>query len=448
MRVIILSSLFYPEIAANAKRMTDLAEALASRGHEVAVVAAPLHRQRGAFPAISPGAPGGREVDDHGIKIVRTFMYEPAKKTFFRRLLGVLSFALSSPFGALRLRGRYDLLVTISPSMFSGVSASIVSGLRRIPFIFDVQDIYPETAVQLGVLKNKTLIRMARWLERFIYQAAAKIVVISQGFRADITQQKGISADKVAVIPNWADTEIFRPMRGDGFKRAHGLQGKFVVMFAGNIGLAQRLRTVIEAARTLRKYTDIQFVLAGEGVEKERLVQLSGAYNLKNVTFLPGRPHVEMPALLAAADVCLVHLHKNPLGKITIPCKTYEYMAAGKPILMGASGEGKNLVEEAQCGLAFEPENPERLVEALLQLYENRGDLARLGENGRRYVAEKFSKGKVTADYIELLESMAGEPLTGDLVGKGGKQRNGDPCNRRFRSRRCAAGPGVARARS
>ncbi|MGE5576640.1 MAG: glycosyltransferase family 4 protein [Syntrophothermus sp.] len=406
MRVIILASLFYEDTAATAKRMTHLAEDLVAQGHEVVAITGSLRGEGRSASGLRPRAWMQTE-DYHGIKVIRTWTYVPGKKTFIRRLVGFLSFMASSPFAVARLKGKYDVLVAVSPPLFSGISAFIISRLKRVPFVFDVEDIYPETAIVLGVLKNTFLIRVNRWLERFIYRVAAKIVVISEGFKVDITIQKRVKEAKVRVIPNWADWSAFKPVNADGLRNEQGWQNKFVVMFAGNVGLAQGLTTLIEAARMLEAHPDIQFVIAGEGIEKERLIKLSESYRLSNMTFLPARPHVKVPELLAAADVCLVHLRRNSLYRITIPSKTYEYMAAGKPVLMGALGEAQDLVEKAGCGIGFVPEDAEDLAASVLKLYKHPEQRKAMGENGRRHAVENYHRHDVTGKYIQVLQEVA-----------------------------------------
>ena len=437
MRVILLTSLFYPEIGANAKRMTHLAEDLQKRGDEVIVVTAFPYYTNKTLPQEYKGKFISLE-SYKGIKVIRTFTYLPSSKTPLRRLLTFSSFMLSSVFALLYLKGRYDLLITISPPLFSGVSAFIISRLKRIPFIFDLQDIYPETAVSLGVLKDGFTLSLAQGLERFIYRKAEAISVISSGFK-DNLRKKGVPDRKVHIIPNWVDIELFNPefkddlSAGSPVYRASGrertaeagpsaglaaeagkirkelnLDNKFVVMFAGNLGLAQGLQTLVKCAKLLRENKDIEFVFVGEGVERENLVNLIKKYSLSNLRFISGQPNKKMPAYLSLANVCLAHLRRGEIWKMTIPSKIYEYMAMGKPIIIGVDGEAKRLIESANCGVYVQPEDPERLSKAILKLYKDKQLCFEYGKRGRSYVRKNYSRRKIVDEYISVVTKIGG----------------------------------------
>jgi len=404
MNVLIVTSLFYPEIAANAKRMAHLAEGLRRKGHGVSVIT--------AFPYYSTSKDIGKYkgkwiVKDQyqGIPVIRTYTY-PSRRygNLFTRLWSFLSFMLSSIFGAFKIKGKIDVVVTISPPFFSFFSGYVISRIKRASLVLDIQDIYPETLVALGFLKNKIAIRLLEWLERFFYRKAKGMTAISEAFRQDF-MNKGAEVQGVEVVPNWVDADVFQPMDSGGLRKEYGLDGKFVVMFVGTMGFAQGLENVIEAARLLWDHQDgIEFVFLGEGVEKGRLEELVWQYRLPNFIFIPSMPNSEIPRFLSLADACLVYLRKNELYKITIPCKTYEYMAMGKPVIMGVEGEALELIRKGDCGIGVELESPCDLAKAILGMCKDRDLVRELGKRGREYLVANFNREKIVSRYIDLLK--------------------------------------------
>lgn len=405
MKVIILSSLFYPEVAANSKRMTHLAEGLKERGHDVVVIT--------GYPYYSTSKGLGKYKgkwlvrDQHrGIPLIRTYTYFPPHYgNLLHRLLCFLSFSVTSILGATRIRGKVDVVVTISPPfpiMFSGY---VISLMKRAPLVLDIQDIYPETLVALGLLRNRVAIKLLEQIEKFFYKKAKVIAAISEGFRMNFIC-KGVSPQNVSLIPNWADTNQFKPIAHNDLRKKYGFGDTFVVMFVGTMGPAQGLRNVVEAARILKDYQKvITFVFLGEGIEKGQIIHLVKQYQLTNFTFIPAQPHHEIPAFVSIADTCLVYLIKNELFEITIPCKTYEYMAMGKPIIMGVQGDAMRLVEEGGCAVAVKPELPEDLARAILEMYKDNASAIEMGMRGREYAEAHFSREKVVNKYIRMLET-------------------------------------------
>jgi len=403
-RVLIITSLFHPEIAANAKRMTHLAEGLKEDGHDVSVIT--------AFPYYSTSRDlskyKGRWFvkDQHrGIPIIRTYIYSPGKYgNILKRLFAFLSFMISSIFGSLKIKGKADTVITISPPFTSLFSGYVISRIKRGALILDIQDIYPETLIELGFLKNKMIIALLEWIEKFFYRNAGGIAAISKGFRHNFIK-KGADPNGVKVISNWVDTDQFKTNRNKGLSSKYSLNGKFVIIFMGTIGFAQGLENVIEAADIIREYqNDIKFIFLGEGIEKEKHIKSVEKYGLSNFIFIPPKPNSEIPKYLSLADACLVYLRKNDLYNITIPCKTYEYMAMGKPIIMGVGGDGLKLIEAANCGMGVEPESPQELAKVILKLYNNRNIGKKMGKNGRQYVIENFKREKVISQYIDLIQ--------------------------------------------
>lgn len=404
MKVLIITSLFYPEIAANAKRMTHLAEGLKENGHDVSVIT--------AFPYYSTTEylkkyKGKWIVEDQyqEISVIRTYTYSPGKySNLFERLWTFLSFTISSIYGSFKVKGEVDAIITISPPFFSLFSGYLISRIKKCSLVLDIQDIYPETLVALGFLKNKAAVSILEWLEVFLYRKAKGMVAISDGFKQDFISKRA-DPEWVEVVHNWVDVDLFQPVNSNNLRGEYGLNGKFVVMFLGTIGFAQGLESLVEAANLLKNYqNEIEFVFLGGGVEKGKLIQLIEKYGLPNFTFILPKPNSEIPGFLSLADVCLVHLKKNSLYEITIPCKTYEYLAMGKPVIMGVKGDALRVIEQGKCGIGVEPESPEELANAILKLYQNKDLAIDMGKNSRNHAISNFSKEKMISRYIALIE--------------------------------------------
>jgi glycosyltransferase involved in cell wall biosynthesis len=399
-KVLIVTSLFFPEIAANSIRMTALAEKLSEEGSDVTVVT--------AFPYCS-SASGHvwyksklvAKESYNGINIVRTYTFVPKKSTIYKRFLTFLTYMFSSTVYSIFTRKKFDIVVCISPPFFSLMTALIMSKIRHTPFIIDIQDLYPDTAIELGKLKNNLLIRIWRAIETTIYKNASAIIVISQGFKSEIIK-KGINSNKIFVINSWVNTNRFHPEKVPNRKKTLGLADYFVVLFLGTIGYAQGAENIVETAAMVSKHKKIKFLFIGGGVEKNRIMQKTQDAQIDNVLFLPPQPFEKIPSFINAADVCLVSLVRRRLYEITIPCKTYEYLAMGKPIIMAAKGEAASLIRDNNCGIVTEPECPEALRDAVLDIYNDPQEAERLSKNSR-LAALKYSEKVLLPEYKKLI---------------------------------------------
>ena len=409
MNILIITINYFPEIGGIARITTELSESLKKCGHEVTVVTAFPHHPYGIVSKEYRGKLLQRE-EFNGIKLIRTYIYASPKKHFLTRILNYGSFTVTSVLGGL-LSGKHDVVFTMFPPPLLGISAYLVSKVKQVPVVLNVEDIWPDGPVALGEIKNKYLIKFLEAVERFVYKKAERILVISKGFKRDI-ENKGIDADKIDVAPNWVDIDFITPgCRKNSIREKYSLDDKFVVMFAGTIGLAQGLECVIDAAKLLSHQKDILFVFVGEGVMKKKLQQKAEEYALENVMFIPVQPREYIPKFLAAADVCLVTLQRKPVFAITIPCKTYEIMAAARPVIINVEGDARELVEEANCGIAIEPENPKQLAEAIIKLYGDDELRLKLGQNGRNYVVKHYSIDTI----IKLFETTLRKTISNTL---------------------------------
>lgn len=406
MKILVINQHFYPEVAATAHLMTELCADLVELGHEVTVVAGkPSYRSE---MVLKSGSGSLIEKDNvFGVNVVRTYNYAPTERTLVRRLFHYLTFFLFSIVGAF-LAGRVDVTMVLStPPLMNGITANILRVFRGIPYVYNVQDLYPDVAVELGVLRSRYIIRSCERLERYLYDHAAKIVVIGKQLREKLLE-KGVPADKVEEISNWADTDLIVPTdKVNDFSVRCGLESKFVVQYAGNIGLSQTLESVLQCARMLSKYKDILFLLIGGGSSKDGLQRLANQMNLTNVTFLPPEPRESLADVFASADVSLIPL-KRGYTQYMVPSKVFSIMASGRPFI-AALDRGSTvwqIVQDSDCGLWVEPENPKALAGAIEKLYHD-GDLRRrLGQNGRQEAERRFSRAVNTVKYDELFRTV------------------------------------------
>ncbi len=279
----------------------------------------------------------------------------------------------------------------------------MLARMKRCPYVFIVADIWPESAVQLGVLRNRLLIRLAEWLEWSTYLRSGAVWSVTASIRQALLR-RGLPEQQIFLLPNGVDTEKFQPSDQAQARAALGWESGFTVLYAGTIGLAQGLRTVVDAAEQLQNETDIRLVLMGEGAAKEELVAEAQRRRLTNITFLSAQPHDRMPLVLAAADACLVPLRKLPLFEGALPSKIYEAMACARPIVLAVDGEARQLIaQQAGAALYVEPESPTALAQAIRQL-RDQPELARqLGERGREFVKAHFDRDQLVASLEERL---------------------------------------------
>lgn len=409
MRILILSQYYAPEPLPKAQ---ELAEGLRDRGHEVTVLT--------GFPNYPSGTlyPGYRirpwTVEAaQGLKIIRLPLFPDHSKSRIRRIANYVSFALAASILGPFLCGKTDAMFVIHPPLTIGVAAWMLSGVRRTPFVYGVADLWPDTVVASGMLRSPGLIGVLRRLEKFIYGRAQAVAPVSPGMAVRLAG-RGVPEHKIRVIPDWADERVYGPQSPDpALATRLGMSGKFNVVFAGQLGLAQKLDTLLQAAQILRPHTDIQFVIVGDGVERVRLQQEAETRHLTNVRFVGRVPSGEMPSIYALADVLLAHLSAHPIFEISIPAKTYAYMACGKPVLMAAEGDAAEVIRSSGGGLTCPPENPEALAKTVERFFRMRpADREALGRRGRDCFLSRFSRSVVLRQCESLLESIAHASVT------------------------------------
>lgn len=406
MRVLILSQYYTPEPV---PKPSELAEALARRGHMVSVLT--------GFPNYPSGnlydgfrlRPMARSTVD-GIPVVRAYEYPYHGTRAIGRMLNYATFMVAAPLASLFVP-TCDVIYVWHPPLTVGVAAAIIARLRRVGFVYDVQDIWPESALLSGLLKEGPLVRFMARLERVVYRQADHLLVVTEGARQNLLA-KGVPPEKVSVGNHWIDERAFapgEPAARDATRAAHGWGDRFVLLFAGNIGLVQGLDTVVDAAAALPSASDAIIAIVGDGTDRHRLQNRVRELGLGHrVQFLERRPMAAMPPLFAAADALLVHLRKSELSRLVIPTKTLAYLAAGRPIVMAMEGAAADLVTDAGAGLVLPSEDPARLVAAMetvrtMPVSERQA----MGERAMTYLAAHFSKAAVIPWYEALLRRVA-----------------------------------------
>jgi glycosyltransferase involved in cell wall biosynthesis len=394
-------------------RHHELARFLVQKGHQVTVIASPVSYLTGSALTPGPSPARGRggsfhlaplpEGERQGVRVLRAYTYQALHKSFVHRVLAFLSFMFSSFFIGLGVKN-VDVVWGTSPPIFQGVSAWALARLKGAKFLFEVRDLWPDFAIAVGVLKNPLLIKLSLWLERFLYRHADRMIVNSPGY---VEHVKGRGARSVELIPNGADPEMFNPYdSGVKFRSSHNFKNRFVVLYAGAHGMSNDLEVVLDCAALLAKDWKFQFVLLGDGKEKANLQARAREMGVKNVLFLPPVPKSGMAKALAGVDACLAILKPLDEYKTTYPNKVFDYMAAGRPVLLAIDGVIREVVEAAQCGLFVQPGNAAALAEAVKTLEANRDKATAMGMNGRRYLEEHFSRAALAEQLEQLFLSM------------------------------------------
>jgi glycosyltransferase involved in cell wall biosynthesis len=405
MRVLVVCHYFPPEIGAPQARLSELAQAWAAAGDEVTVLTGMPNHPTGVVPEGYRGRIRMEEKVDR-YRIVRTWLYATPNTGMVKKTLGHLSFMVSSLLLGSRRAGKADVVVVSSPTFFSVFSAWAMARLKGAALVVEVRDLWPAIFVELGVLKNGTVIRVLEGLEMAAYRAAAAVVVVTEGFRDDLVR-RGVPAAKVHVIPNGADLARFT--NGDAGKDSARAElgagaGDTLVLYIGAHGISHGLEAVADAAAKLAG-EPIHFAFVGEGAHKERLEARVRELGLQNVTMRPGVARDEVARLLAAADICLVPLRDVPLFSSFIPSKMFEYMAASKAVIGSVRGEPARILAAAGA-VVVEPEDSGALADAVRDLAADPERRAAMGAQGRDYVAEHFDRARLAERYRALLAAV------------------------------------------
>jgi colanic acid biosynthesis glycosyl transferase WcaI len=408
MRILLPIIQFPPDVNPTGVLMAQLCEGLTACGHEVSVITAFPHYENFRIWDEYRGKLVKRD-RERGMEIVRLFTYAPGKKSMVNRLISYVTFNALATMAGVFSRSRWDVILCPNGSFFSGLTAWLVGKAKGIPFIYNVQDLYPDVPIRAGQLRNRHAIAALKAIEKFMYRKADHITVIAPSFRDNLVS-KGVPVEKISIIPNFVDTEFIRPLpKTNSFAQQHGLSDKFVITHAGNLGYVYDLDTMLNAAALLSSQKDILFLIVGNGVAKPALEKKAHELKLDNVRFIPFQPRESLPWLRASSDV-QVSLYKNGAANDSFPSKIYEIMASGRPLLASSDGDSgvATLVKTAECGLCVKPGETEHLAEAILDLYRNPALRETMGRRGRRYAEENHSKQVVIDRYHDLLQRICG----------------------------------------
>lgn len=405
MRILFFSHYFPPEGNAPASRTYENCKRWVEAGHDVTVVTCAPNCPDGVLYDGYKNRLRQRETID-GIEVVRVWTYIAANKGTFRRILNYISYMVSALFFSMFLK-KPDITIATSPQFFNGWAGVLAGRLRRVPFILEIRDIWPESIVAVGAMQNKRAVRFLEWLEIKLYAAATHIVTVGEGYRQRLLE-KGVEPERISIVMNGVDRATFFPRDPDAdLIKKHNLQGKYVVSYIGTIGMACGLEVVLEAARKLKEDNrdHIVFLIVGGGAVREELEEKARQMNLDNVLFTGRQDKSLMPNYLSVTDVCFVHLRKTDLFTTVMPSKIFEAAGLAKPIILGVQGFAAQLVQKAGAGICIEPDDPGALLEALDDLVSHPEKAAALGRAGFENIAQKYDRDQYAADYLEILQN-------------------------------------------
>ena len=405
MKILFLTHYYTPEGNAPASRVSALAERWAKDGHDLTIL------------TCAPNVPNGIVYEGYknkfsqtevinGVKVVRVWTYIAPNKGTLRRIINFVSYMIMAFMRGLFMK-RPDVLIATSPQFFCGWAGVLLHTFKRIPFILEIRDIWPESIIAVGAKLPGGLLKIISVMEKIMYNSADHIVTVGQGY-VEKLKERGIDENKISVVMNGVDRTLFYPRkRNEELLKKHSLDGKFICSYIGTIGMACALDTALESAEILQNQGNdkIRIVLIGDGAVREELEAKAKAMNLKNVVFLGRRPKQEIPDWIASSDINLVHLKKTGLFQTVMPSKIFESAGCARPVLMGVDGFSRDLVENAKMGISIEPENAEAMADALLKASENPELLKQLGENGYKNIAEKYDRDIQAENYLSILNN-------------------------------------------
>lgn len=412
MHLLLLYQHYLEDHDAGISRFNEMTRTWTEMGHEVTVLA-------GMFNPIGqkkyPEYKGKyyKRKQQGKVTVLRCHVSEAYNKNFVGRFWGYLSFMFSALWGGLfKLNGKYDLILVSSPPLFVGVTAYLLSRFKRIPFFFEIRDLWPESAIDTGVVTNKWVIKMAYAFEAFIYKKARRINVLTPAFKDKLIQNKNVPPEKIIFIPNAADFSILEKLPADfdalAFKKSLGLEGKFVITYVGAHGVANHLIQLLDAAELLRD-TPIVFQLIGSGMQKEMLVEEARKRGLNNVVFRAPVPKQEVFQYILASEMGTSVLKKVDTFKTIYSNKTFDYMSCKMPILLLIDGVSRQLVEEAGCGIYAEPENPIDIAEKVRHCLKIKAQLPAMGQKGYEYARAHFDREVLAKRYAAALGEVVDE---------------------------------------
>ena len=403
MKILLINQAFVSPDEPGHTRHFEMAQFLRARGHELVIVASDLNYQTGQRTVARTGLFAEQNID--GVRILRAYIYPALHRSYLWRVISFLSFMFSSVWTALTVKDA-DLIMGTTPPIFQAVSAWFVALIRCKPFLLEVRDLWPEFGVSMGVLKNPIVIALARWLENFLYARATHILVNSPAYK-EYMLGKGVPEKKITYIPYGTDIDMFNPnLDGSSVREKLKLRDKFVVLYAGALGQANDIDTILRAAERLNQESNIQFVLFGDGKERTRLESEAKRLNLTNVIFAGVCAKKEMPLVIASADVCLAILQDVPMFRTTYPNKVFDYMASARGTVLVIDGVVRDVIEASDGGVFVQPGDDEQLANTILELSRGPRRVKQMGLNARAYLVRHLDRRDKLTETLNLLESL------------------------------------------
>lgn len=408
MKILLIHQYYLEDNEHGGSRWNEISKIWTDNGHQITVISGMVHANGSEKRTEYKGKYFVKKQSGN-ITIWRTHVSESYNKNFIGRLWGYFSFMLSSLWAGLFFtKEKFDFVLVTSPPLFVGISGIIISKIKRVPLVFEVRDLWPESAIDTGVLKNGLIIKLALWAEKLIYKNASLINVLTPAFKQNLIESKDIDEEKIIYIPNAADFSLSESISNgfnkDLFRESIGWTGKFVVLYVGAHGVANALEQLLNSAKLLED-TNLLMVLIGEGMEKPRLKELAEKTGLKNVVFLDPVSKKDVFKYILSCDIGASVLQKNDTFKTVYSNKTFDYMSCKKPILMAIDGVSRKLVEDANAGVYVEPENENEFNIKIRQFMSNPEILITLGLNGYQYAKENFDRNILAERYIQELIS-------------------------------------------
>ena len=414
MKILYVSQYFPPEMGAPAARAAELAQHWAAAGHAVTILTGFPNHPTGVVP------PDWRtrlhrlayREESGGVEVFRTWLWPLPNRKAHERMRNYASFCMSAALRGLAIH-RPDVIIATSPQLLVGLSGWWLAFTKRVPFVFEVRDLWPESLIAVGAGDGHSLLHKSlSGVADFLYQRSDHIVVVSPAFKEHLTKYRTVHPDKISVVQNGVETRLFAPSSTEANRRLRrqiGAEGKFLVCYVGTMGWAHGLDALLDAATQLQTQSpNVLFMLIGEGADKERIKSIVQSRGLTNLQFFDQQPRETIPAFISASDACLVLLKKTDVFKTVIPTKMLEFMSCARPVILGVDGQARQMVEEADAGIVIEPENSTALVQAITQLAANPELGHAFGQRGREYIVRNLSRGQTADDYLRVLEGLLG----------------------------------------
>lgn len=406
MKILYISQYYPPEMGAPSARVSELSREWVKRGHQVTVLTAFPHHPHGRKRKEDVGVITRREKDGE-VDIVRTYVFAARNSGFLLRIISYLSFMISAMIIGIWRVGRPDVVIATSPQLFTGVAGWWISRLLGASFVFEVRDLWPESIVTVGAMKESLAISLLKRLSAFLYRSADRIITVGPGYRRRIISQYGIAPEKIDVVTNGVDLNLyeFREMDRQEYRRRLDVGNDTVVLYLGTHGMAHGLDFVLEAADRLRD-RPIRFVFVGDGAEKPELERMAAERGLDRVKFIPPQDKEAVVGFYAASDIALVPLRKVDLFTDVLPSKIFEIMGMSRAMIVSVDGDARTEVERGGAGIFVQPESALELAEAIEQLAGQPDLRTRMGASGRRYVETHYPRSVLASRYAEILSGL------------------------------------------